>query len=64
MSEFSREDKDRLRDNLKRELGREPIESEEVNMENDALLIAKYLLEQIIDLRTRVEKLEKNKSII
>ena len=55
------ENKKALRGLLKAELRREPKLPEEANMENDALLIARYALERVSVLEERVKLLERPK---
>lgn len=53
------ENKNKTKEHLKKYLGREATAGEILNMENDALLLTRFLVEKVEELENRIIKLEK-----
>ena len=51
--------KNKTKEHLKKQLGREATASEILNMENDALLLTRFLIDKVEELEDRIIKLEK-----
>ena len=50
--------KDKIEQDLKNSIGRDLKPNEIMNLENDALLLAKFLIKKVEELEKRIKKLE------